>query len=217
MGPLRILLADDHDFIRRGLRELLERQPGWKIVAEAKDGREAVAKAKQVKPDVALLDIAMPLLNGLDVARQMLQDRPYCKILMLTIHESSNLVRHVLEAGARGYLLKSDAERDLVAAVEGVCSGRTFFTAKVSEMLLESYLGKQAGAPETAEDARLTPRHREIIQLLAEGKSSKEVAAILDMTVKTAETHRAHIMERLGFHNVSELVRYAIRNQIIEA
>ena len=214
---LRILLADDHDIVRRGLRELLNKRADWKIVAEANNGRQAVAQALETRPQVALLDIAMPSLNGFEAARQILLERPDTKILILTVHESDTLIRQVLDAGARGYVLKSDAERDLIAAVEAVCSGGTYFTQKVSEVILDFYLNRGTVLREELPDDRLTRRHREIVQLLAEGKSSKEVAQILNMKVKTAETHRAHIMKRMGFHSVADLVRYALRNGIIEA
>ena len=216
-GMVKILLADDHDIVRRGLRELINKRPEWKIVAEATNGRQAVAKAAETRPNVALLDISMPYLNGFEAARQILLERPDTKILILTVHESNTLIRQVLDAGARGYVLKSDAERDLVAAVEAVCAGGTYFTQKVSEVILDFYLNKGKVLREETPDQRLTQRHREIVQLLAEGKSSKEVAEILNMTLKTAETHRAHIMKRMGFHSVADLVRYALRNGIIEA
>jgi DNA-binding NarL/FixJ family response regulator len=214
---VKILLADDHDIVRRGLRELINKRPEWKIVAEACNGRNAVAKAAETRPNVALLDISMPFLNGFEAARQILLERPDTKILILTVHESNTLIRQVLDAGARGYVLKSDAERDLIAAVDAVCSGGTYFTQKVSEVILDFYLNKGKVLHEETPDQRLTKRHREIVQLLAEGRSSKEVAEILNMTLKTAETHRAHIMKRMGFHSVADLVRYALRNGIIEA
>jgi DNA-binding NarL/FixJ family response regulator len=193
MEPVRLLVADDHEIVRKGLRSLLEAQPGWQVTAEASDGREAVEKARAMKPDVTVLDISMPSLNGLEAARQMIKNDARAKILILTMHESDPLIREVLDAGARGYVLKSDASRDLVSAVK-----------KIDD---------RADEPLT----RLTPRQREIVQLLAEGKSSKEVAVALGLSVKTAETHRANIMRRLDCHSVSELVRYAVRNNIIEA
>lgn len=216
--PLRILIADDHEIVRKGLRSLLAEQPGWQVVAEASDGRDAVDKVAKLKPDVIVLDIAMPLLNGLEATRQVLKKMPQARILILTMHETDPLIREVLDAGARGYVLKSDAVRDLVSAVEALRRNKTFFTSKVAQMVLDGYLKKspQAREKETPKD-RLTPRQREIIQLLAEGKSSKEVAVALNLSVKTAETHRANIMMRLSCHSVSELVRYAIRNNIIDA
>jgi DNA-binding NarL/FixJ family response regulator len=181
-------------------------------VAEASNGREAVEQAKRLKPDVAILDIGMPSLNGLEAARQMLKNDPHIRIVILTMHESDNLIREVLKVGARGYVSKTDAIRDLVTAINAVRSGVTFFTAKVAEVLLEGYLDKSGTT-----DNRLTPRQREIIQLLAEGQSSKEIAVALGLSVKTAETHRANIMKRLNCHSASEIVRYAVRNNIIEA
>lgn len=218
MAPLRLLVADDHEVVRKGLCALLQAQPGWEIAAEASDGREAVEKAKKVRPDVTVLDIGMPYLNGLEAARQILKEVSNTKILILTMHDSDALIREVLNAGARGYVLKTDAGSDLVNAVDAVRRNKTFFTPKVAQMVLDGYL-KRDTKPDEGEtpSARLTPRQREIVQLLAEGKSSKEVAVALSLSVKTAETHRANIMRRLNCHSVSELVRYAIRNKIIEA
>ena len=218
MGTLRVLVTDDHEIVRKGLRSILEEQPGWEIAGEASDGREAVDKAKALKPDVSVLDVSMPGLNGLEATRQMLRNEPETKVLILTMHESDPLIREVLDAGARGYLLKSDASRDLVTAVDAIRRNKTFFTARVAQMVLDGYLDKKPkAATEDVPATRLTPRQREIVQLLAEGKSSKEVAVALRLSVKTAETHRANIMRRLDCHSVSELVRYAIRNKIIEA
>src|SRR5450432_1920463 len=219
MEPLRLLVADDHEIVRKGLRSLLEAQPGWQVTAEASDGREAVEKAREIKPDVTVLDISMPALNGLEAARQMIKNDARAKILILTMHESDPLIREVLDAGARGYVLKTDASRDLVTAVNAVRSNKTFFTAKVAQIVLEGYLDKKPKKEKEVESSqsRLTPRQREIVQLLAEGKSSKEVAVALNLSVKTAETHRANIMRRLDCHSVSELVRYAVRNNIIQA
>jgi len=212
MGSLKLLVADDHEVVRNGVRCLLEAQLGWQVMAEASNGREAVEQAQRVKPDVAVLDIGMPSLNGLEAARQMLKNDPRIKIVILTMHDSDNLIREVLKVGARGYVAKSDAIRDLVTAINAVRSGDTFFTAKVAEVVLEGYLDKNG-----ATDIRLTPRQREVIQLLAEGRSSKEIAVTLGLSVKTADTHRANIMKRLDCHSVTELVRYAVRNNIIEA
>jgi len=220
MDPVRLLVADDHEIVRKGLRSLLEAQPGWQVTAEACDGREAVEKAREIKPDVTVLDISMPALNGLEAARQMIKNDARAKILILTMHESDPLIREVLDAGARGYVLKSDASRDLVTAVNAVRSSKTFFTAKVAQIVLDGYLDKKPRKIDEKKNeprSRLTPRQREIVQLLAEGKSSKEVAVALALSVKTAETHRANIMRRLDCHSISELVRYAVRNNIIEA
>lgn len=222
MEPIRLLIADDHEIMRKGIRSLLEAQPGWQVTAEASDGREAVEKAREIKPDVTVLDISMPSLNGLEAARQMIKNDARAKILILTQHESDPLIREVLDAGARGYVLKSDASRDLITAVNAVRSNKTFFTAKVAQIVLDGYLEKKpkkANTEDRKDEARsrLTPRQREIVQLLAEGKSSKEVAVSLGLSVKTAETHRANIMRRLDCHSISELVRYAVRNNIIQA
>jgi DNA-binding NarL/FixJ family response regulator len=220
MAPFRILLADDHEVVRAGLRALLEEQQGWEVVAEAVDGREAVEKATKLKPDVVVIDIAMPSLNGLEAVRQIIKAVPHCRVLVLTMYDSDPLIQQVLQAGARGYLLKSDAGRDLVSAIDALRRNKTFFTPKVSQMVLEGYLDrspKEKQPESAAESLRLTSRQREIVQLLAEGKSSKEVAAVLGLSVKTAETHRANIMRKLDCHSVTELVRYAIRNHIIAA
>ena len=218
MNNLKILVVDDHDIIRRGLKELLTAKPGWEVCGEAKTGREAVSLAEQLKPEIVVMDISMPDLNGLEAARRISKALPKAGILILTMHFSDQLVRDVVEAGARGYILKSDADRDLVTAVDAIANRRTFFTPRASEMLLGDFSRQTYGAePKLAQRNRLTTREREIVQLLAEGKSSKEVAVALGISVKTAETHRANIMRKLEIHSVSELVRYAIKNQIIEA
>ncbi len=219
---LRILIADDHELARRGIRALLETHPGWEVCGEAKDGRETVELAASMKPDLVLLDIGMPNLNGLEAARQILAGSPEVAILILTMHDSDNVVREVLRAGARGYLLKSDAGRDLVAAVEALQLQRTFFTTRVSQMVLDGFLDRQTrnvGALNKGDDRAgdsLTSREREVIQLLAEGKTSKEVAVTLNLSVKTAETHRTNLMRKLGLHSVADLTRYAVRNGIVQ-
>ena len=219
MASLRVLVADDHEIVRKGLCSIVDEQADWEIAGEASDGREAVDKAKALRPDVSVVDVSMPGLNGLEATRQILRHDAEAKVLILTMHESDLLIREVLDAGARGYLLKSDASRELVAAVEAIRHNKTYFTARVAQMVLDGYLDKKPGfAADAGQPAsRLTPRQREIVQLLAEGKSSKEVAVALGLSVKTAETHRANIMRRLDCHSVSELVRYAIRNRISEA
>ena len=216
MCAVSLLVADDHEIVRRGIRALIQEQPGWQIAAEAKDGRDAVTKATEFQPDVAILDITMPSLNGLDAAMQIAKLSPRTKVLILTIHESDQLSRKALDAGALGYILKTDAAFDLVTAVNSLLSNKTFFTPKVAEMVLNGYLGK---GPTANEDGplQITAREREVVQLLAEGKSSKEVAKALDITVKTVETHRSNILRKLHCHSVAELVRYAVRNHIIEA
>ena len=217
---LRILIADDHEVARRGIRSLLESHPGWEVCAEAKDGRDAVELATSTKPDLVLLDIGMPNLNGLEAARQILATSPNAAILILTMHDSDNVIREVLRAGARGFLLKSDAGRDLVAAVEALESQKTFFTPRVSQMVLDGFLNREQKRSEIEDVANpsgdlLTAREREVIQLLAEGRTSKEVAVTLNLSVKTAETHRTNLMRKLGLHSVADLTRYAVRNGIV--
>ena len=217
---LRILIADDHEVARRGIRALLESHPDWEVTAEAKDGREAVELASTMKPDLVLLDIGMPNLNGLEAARQILATSPEVAILILTMHDTDHVVREVLRAGARGFLLKSDAGRDLVAAVEAIQLQRTFFTTRVSQMVLDGYLDRDNHDDASLKKENelgdiLTAREREVIQLLAEGKTSKEVAVALKLSVKTAETHRTNLMRKLGLHSVADLTRYAVRNGIV--
>jgi DNA-binding NarL/FixJ family response regulator len=214
---LRILLADDHEVVRRGLSVLLRARSDWEVCGEASNGREAVEKALELNPDIVILDVGMPNLNGLEATRQIIKAKPGTRILILTLHDSGALVRDVVNAGARGFLLKSDAARDLVTAVDALCENKTYFTPKVASMVLEGYLRKTASDTpfEVSPRARLTPREREIVQLLAEGKSSREVAEALGLSVKTAETHRANIMRKLHLHSVSDLVLYAVRNNIV--
>lgn len=216
-AAVKILIADDHEIVRRGLRALVESQNGWEVVAEATTGREAVELAKQHTPHVAVLDVSMPELNGLEATRQILKALPQTEILILTMHESEQVVREVLDSGARGYVLKSDAGRDLISAVNALSHRRAFFSSRVSEMLLQNYLGKQERSPAQHDSprGRLTAREREIVQLLAEGKTNKEVAVCLNISIKTAETHRTNIMNKLDLHSVTELVRYAVRNNIV--
>jgi DNA-binding NarL/FixJ family response regulator len=215
VSVLQILIADDHEVARKGIRALLEGHPGWKVCGEARDGREAVEYAGKLKPDVVLLDIGMPNLNGLNAARQILANDPETRILVLTMHDSDQVVREVLAAGARGFLLKSDAGRDLVAAVEALQRQRTFFTTKVAQMVLEGYLHPGSESQHPVQHV-LTPREREVIQLLAEGKSTKEVAVALNLSVKTAETHRTNLMRKLDLHSVADLTIYAVRNGIVQ-
>jgi DNA-binding NarL/FixJ family response regulator len=215
MRVFRILIADDHEVARKGIRSILEGHPGWEVCCDARDGREAVELASQSKPDVLLLDIGMPNLNGLDAARQILAFMPEARILILTIHDSEQVVREVLAAGARGFLLKSDAGRDLVAAVEALQNRRTFFTSKVAQMMLDGYLRPQQER-DSFEQHLLTPREREVIQLVAEGKTTKEIATTLSLSVKTAETHRTNLMRKLDLHSIADLTLYAVRNGIVQ-
>ena len=215
---LRILLADDHEIVRRGLASLLIRHEGWEICGEANDGREAVEKVRQLKPDVIIIDIGMPNLNGLDATRRILQEDPTAKINVLTVTDADQVIREALDAGARGFVLKSDAARDLVTAIEALESKRMFFTPRVNELLLAGFLEKghaiSRNHPPTL--PTLTAREREITQLLAEGRSSKEAASLLNLSTKTIETHRSNIMRKLSLHSIRDLVVYAIKNKIIQ-
>ena len=212
---LRVFIADDHDIVRRGLRNLVESHPDWQVCGEARDGREAVAKAIELRPEIAILDINMPEMDGLTATRKIRAALPKTEVLILTQHNADAVVKQVLQAGARGYILKSDAGEELVHAVEALRQHKTYFTTVVSEALLASFL-KSIPESVPSEPSALTPREREIVQLLAEGKSNKEVATKLEMSVKTVETHRANIMRKLELHSVSELVLYAVRNRIVE-
>lgn len=215
---IKILIADDHEVVRRGVRELLSVQPGWEVCCEVGNGRDAVNFVQKTPPDIAILDVGMPGLNGMDAAKQIKKNAPQIKILIFTMHETEELVREVFRSGAHGYVLKSDAGTHLVAAINAVMEGRHFCSSKLSEWIFEGFLQAANGEPKesSAEDA-LTPREREIVQLLAEGESNKEVASMLGISIKTVETHRAVIMRKLHLHAFSDLVRYAIRNHIIEA
>jgi DNA-binding NarL/FixJ family response regulator len=216
--PLRILLADDHEIVRRGLCALLQKREGWEVCGEASDGRQALEMAKELKPDVVILDIGMPQLNGLDTTRQLLQHDPQFKIIVLTITDSDQVIREAIDAGARGFVLKSDAARDLVSAVEALQSKQMFFTPRVNDLLLRGFLDKGQSVPRNQAPNLpvLTAREREVTQLLAEGKSSKEVASLLNLSTKTVETHRSNIMRKLNLHSIRDLVVYAIKNNIIQ-
>ena len=218
MRTLRILIADDHDLMRRGVKTLLQSRAGWEVCGEAKTGREAVDKAEKLKPDIVILDIGMPDLNGVEAARRIRKTSATTEVLILSMHYSDQLIREIVEAGVRGYLVKSDSDRDLIIAVETLAKHKPFFTPHATEVILGSFTmgGSVKKVPELVSE-RLTSREREIVQLLAEGKSSKEAASSLGISVKTVETHRANVMRKLELHSVSELVRYAVRNLIIEA
>lgn len=214
MKRLRILIADDHGLVRRGARAVLQSKHGWRVVGEAVDGREAVEKAKELKPDVAVVDIAMPELDGIEVIRQIRQANPDTKVLVLTMHESDQMVRRALNAGANGYLLKSDLTDSLTKAVKDIADGKRFLTPKVSEIVLEGFLDTKGHLHGERAGTQATPREIEIVRLLAEGKTNKEIAALLGITVRTVETHRAKIMLKLGLHSLTELIHYAIRHQL---
>jgi len=208
----RILIADDHDVVRSGVRAILETQVGWEVVGEAADGKDAVDQALATRPDVVVLDYGLPVMNGIEATRQIRTRVPGAEVLIFTMHDTATLVREVLEAGARGFLLKSDARRFLIAAVESLAVHKPFFTGKVSEALLETYLAKG-----TATDAVLTAREKSVVQLIAEGKTNKKIADILSISLKTVETHRASAMHKLNLDTTAALIRYAIRNKLVEA
>ena len=214
---VRILVADDHDVVRRGVREQLSGHDGWEICGEASNGREAVQMALKLAPDVAVIDLSMPELNVLEATRQIRREMPRTEVLIFTMHETEQLIREVLSAGARVYVLKSDAGRHLTSAVDALSHRRPFFTAKVSEALLDAFLKSNSREDEVSAFRMLTDREREIVQMLAEGKSNKEIATKLSISVKTVETHRATVMRKLDISSIVELVHYAIRNQLVEA
>ena len=218
MKKLRILIADDHALVRQGAKVVIQARPGWRVVGEAANGREAVQKAIELKPDVVVVDIGMPELDGVEVARQIREGVPSTKVLVLTMHESDQMVKRALDAGALGYILKSDLTECLARAVKAVSEGKRFLTPKVSEIVLDGFL-KTKGQHQQREraGARPTPREIEIVRLLAEGKVNKEVAALLGITVRTVETHRSKIMLKLGLHSLAELIHYALRHGIISA
>ena len=218
MKKTRILLVDDHQVVRRGVAGLIvDARPDWEVCGEASTGREAIAAAASLRPDIVVMDISMPDMNGLEATREILKSNPGIEVLILSMHESEQMVHDVLGAGARGYIFKRDAGNDLIAALEALRHHKLFFTSGVSEVVLGGYLGRTAAeAPTEGASSRLSPRERQIVKLVAESKSNKEVANILNISVKTVESHRAHIMEKLGLHSVAELVRYAVRNNIVE-
>ena len=211
---LRILVVDDHAVVRRGVRSLLESHEGWEVCGEATSGRDAVEQSRRLRPDVVVMDLSLPELNGLDATRQIIKDAPETEVLVLTMHQSEELARDVLQAGARGYVLKSDADENLIAAVESLRQHKPFLTPAVTEFVLDGYI--RDGADPNAARAGVTAREREIIQLIAEGKSNKKAASELSISVKTIEAHRANIMRKLHLNSVSDLVRYAIRNKIVQ-
>lgn len=217
MSKIRIIIADDHEIVRQGVRNLVANEPDMEICGEATIGRDAVDLVVRLQPDVAVLDITMPGLNGIEAARQIVKSEAKTRILMFTMHDAEQLVHEVFGAGAKGYLLKSDAGRHLVPAIRTVAQGSHYFSSRLSEVIFNGFMNRESPVAPVQNSPKPSSREREIIQLLAEGKSNKDVASVLGISVKTAETHRAAVMRKLGLHSVSELVRYAIRNHIIEA
>jgi DNA-binding NarL/FixJ family response regulator len=218
MNRTRVLVVDDHQIVRRGVAAVVrDAGPDWEVCGEASTGREGVAAATSLKPDIVVMDISMPEMNGLEATREILKENPKTEVLVLSMHESDQMVHDVLAAGARGYILKRDAGADLMIALAAVRQHKLFFTSRVSEVVLSGYLGQGVAAP-TPEgpSSRLSVRELQIVKLVAESLSNKEVAHALNISVKTVESHRAHIMEKLGLHSVTELVRYAVRNNIVE-
>ena len=214
-GTIRVLLADDHFIVRQGLRALLDAEPSCEVLGEASTGREVVEQTVSLRPDVVVLDARMPELNGVEATRQIRRESPDSRVLVLTMHDSEYLIQELLRAGALGYVLKTDAARDLILAVESVSEGRPFFTSPVARLVLQGYLNSVPDDPQAAPG--LSPRQREVVQLLAEGRSNKEVASTLRISLKTAERHRANVMRALNLRSICELVHYAVRQNIIEA
>lgn len=214
---VRILLVDDHDIVRRGLKSLLQEHIGWEVCGEARTGRDAVDLARETRPEIAIVDLTMPDLNGLETTRQIRKVSEQTQVLIFTMHHNESLVHDVLEAGARGYLLKSDADRHIVSAVETLLQRQPYFSAPVSETVLDGFLRTRSQGSTRAGTSRLTPREREIIQLLAEGQRNNKIAQRLGISVKTVETHRTAVMRKIGVKSIVELVRYAVRNHLTEA
>jgi DNA-binding NarL/FixJ family response regulator len=217
MNKLRILVVDDHDFMRRGISSLVESHPGWTVCGEASTGNEAVAKATKLKPDIVILDISMPGLNGLEAAAQIRQSSAKTEILILSVHHSDRLIQEIVRAGIRAYVLKSDAEHDLELAVEALAKHKVFFTARATDVILKYMRPSRASNSRVGTEGLLTSREREILVLVAQGKVSGKIAAQLGIVLKTVEAHRTNLMRKLGLQGVTDLVKYALRNGIIEA
>jgi DNA-binding NarL/FixJ family response regulator len=214
---VRILIADDHDVMREGTRAVIERQPGWEVCGVVATGRDAVEQAFALEPDVVVMDMSMPMLNGLDAATQIKRRLPSTEILMFTAHETDDLIREVFQIGVKGFIRKSEAHHLLVEAIQSLSQHKPFFTDKVSEVLFAEMLNRSKAGPDARQDGqRLSMREREIVQLLAEGKSNKEVARSLGISIRTAETHRANVLRKLGLDSLADLTRYAIRQKMIE-
>ncbi len=212
--PVEILIADDHAVMRDGLRMILEAEAGFSVVAEAADGREAVAAVRRLRPDVAIMDIAMPELNGIEATIQIKEYRPETEVIMLSMHATAEYIHRALSAGALGYLLKESAGREVIRAVRNVCVGRRYLSEKITDTILDSYIQRREEPPDLSPLERLSAREREVLQLVVEGKSSKEIARILHLSPKTVETYRSRLMEKLDVHNIPALVKFAIEHGI---
>ena len=216
ISPLRILIADDHEVVRDGMRALIEREPGWEVCGIATNGQEAVDSAKKLKPEIVILDMTMPELDGLTALRQIKHALPNTEVVIFSAHHSEDVIEQLFEAGAKSYIRKSDAGRHLVTAIKSVAQHKPFFTPEISEILFAKFFSEGSARKQSGVNHSLTIREREIVRLLAEGRSNKEIASFLGISVRTAETHRATLMRKLEVDSVSALVRYAIRNNIIE-
>lgn len=214
---MRILIADDHEIVRKGLCQLVRSRADWEVCGEARDGEEACQLSRDLHPDLVVVDLGMPALNGLDATRRMLEQNPAQKVLILTISDGEQMVEKALEAGARGFVLKSDAARDLIAAIDAVSRGMTFFTARVDNLIFDGFRHSGRTAPDRVKIGKLTAREQQIVQYIAEGKSTREIAAMLNISAKTTETHRNNILRKLKIHSVPELVMYALRNNLVSS
>ena len=215
MPKIRLLVGDDHTLMRQGLRKILEERPEWEVVAEVGDGREAVRKCIELKPDVAVLDVAMPLLNGIDATHQIVRKVPETRVLVLSMHSDEAYVTRALQAGATGYILKDSAGKDLLKAIASVASGQAYFSPAIARLMLDDYVRRVAGSGVVDRYETLSEREREIFQLIAEARTNKEVAELLEISPATVETHRARILQKLDIHNTAELVLYAVRRGVI--
>jgi len=212
---MRILLADDHEIVRKGLCQLVRSRGDWEVCGEARDGEEACRLTKELHPDLVIVDLSMPGLNGLEATRRIVQENPAQKVLILTIAEGEQMVEKALQAGARGFVLKSDAARDLLAAIDAVSRGMTFFTARVDNLIYDGFRHGSRTSPDQIHIGKLTVREQQIVQYIAEGKSTREIAVMLNISAKTTETHRNNILRKLKVHSVPELVMYALRNNLV--
>mgnify|MGYP000139972500 CR=1 FL=1 len=215
MPSLRLLVGDDHTLVRHGFRKILEERPDWEVVAEVGDGRDAVRRVLALRPDVAILDVGMPLLNGIDATQQIVRKAPLTRVLIVSMHSDEAYVTRALQAGATGYMLKDAAGKDLLKGVAAVAAGQSYFSPAVTRLMLDDYVRRVAGTGVADRHGTLSEREREIFQLIAEGRTNREVAELLQISPATVETHRAHIMQKLDIHNTAELVLYAVRRGVI--